>query len=55
MTRHKYIRNLTTVSVDREVVEQLKKLRKHKGEPLGEVIRRLVKEHLTRVREVVGY
>jgi len=44
LTRHRYIKRPTTIWVDSEVVEQLKKLRRSKGEPLGEVVRRLVKE-----------
>jgi predicted CopG family antitoxin len=56
MTRHRYISKPTTIWVERDVAEQLKKLRRHKGEPLGEVIRRLLKEHhASRAREVVGY
>jgi predicted CopG family antitoxin len=55
MTRHRYIGRPTSITVDREVVAALKKLRRHKGEPIGEVVRRLVDEHFARTREVVGY
>ena len=55
MARHRYLKEPKPVKVDKDLLEQLKKLRQHRGEPLGEVVRRLVKEHLTRVREVVGY
>jgi len=53
MGRRRYIKELTTVAVDKEVLEELKKLRLHRGEPLGEVVKRLVKAY--RMREVTGY
>jgi hypothetical protein len=53
MGRRRYIKELTTVAVDKEVLEELKKLKLHKGEPLGEVVRRLVKAY--RMKEITGY
>jgi predicted CopG family antitoxin len=50
MARPKYIRHRTTVTIDREVLEDLKKLRRRKEEPLNEVIKRLVKE-----KKLIGY
>jgi predicted CopG family antitoxin len=56
VTRHRYIRKPTTILVDRDVAEQLRKLRLNRGEPLGEVVRRLVEEYTRcRTREVYGY
>jgi hypothetical protein len=51
MPRYKYIKDGTTIWVDRSVVEKLKKLRKP-GEPLGETLRRILEKCLgVRVRE----
>jgi hypothetical protein len=44
--RIRYIRDPTTITVDREVLEALKKLRRYRGEPVGEVVRRILKEYL---------
>jgi predicted CopG family antitoxin len=52
--RIRYIRDPTTITVDRDVAEALKKLRRHRGEPVGKVVERLLREHLTR-EGVVGY
>jgi len=46
MARPRYIRDRTTITVDREVLEQLKKLRRSRGEPVGEVVRRILREYL---------
>lgn len=46
MGRIRYIRDPTTITVDREVLEALKKLRRYRGEPVGEVVRRILKEYL---------
>jgi hypothetical protein len=54
MMRRKYIKDGTTIKVDRSVAQKLKELRRSKGEPLGEVVRRVLEEYL-RMREVVGY
>jgi len=51
--RHRYIKQPTTIVIDKGVVEELKKLKLHRGEPLGEVVRRILREH--RVRSLVGY
>jgi predicted CopG family antitoxin len=53
MGRPRYYDDPTTVTVDRDVFLMLKKLKLRKGEPLGEVVRRLVKEHYT--KKLVGY
>jgi len=47
--RRRYIKHYTTVTVDREVLEQLKKLRKSPGEPLNEVVKRLIKNYGSRL------
>jgi hypothetical protein len=51
MPRYKYIKDGTTVWVDRSVVEKLRKLRRP-GEPLGETLRRILEKCVgVRVRE----
>jgi len=55
MARPKYIRDRTTITVDREVLEQLKSLRRHAGEPVGEVVRRILKEYLRLRPSVTSY
>mgnify|MGYP000700283462 CR=1 FL=1 len=52
MPRHRYIRDPTTITVDREVAEALKKLRRRQGEPLSEVVRRLLEEYMKRFKLV---
>ena len=54
MGRRRYIKKLTTVAVDKEVLEELKKLKLHRGEPLGEVVRRVLKEYL-RNKKIIGF
>jgi hypothetical protein len=53
MPRHRYIRNPTTLTLDRDTVEILRKLRRGRGEPLGEVVRRILAEYI-RSRRVTG-
>jgi len=55
MARHKYIKDRTTITVDREVLEELKKLRRHRGEPVGEVVKRVLREYLRSRPSVTGY
>jgi predicted CopG family antitoxin len=54
MPRIKYIQKRTTVTVDVSVLEELKKLRAREGEPLNNVIKRLI-EHYKRTRFLYGY
>jgi predicted CopG family antitoxin len=49
MPRRRVVKSRTTVTVDREVLEALKKLRRYSGEPLNEVIKRLIKNYATAV------
>jgi predicted CopG family antitoxin len=53
MPRHRYLHDPTTITVDRDVAEQLRKLRRSRGEPLGEVVRRILAEYM-RSRRVTG-
>jgi len=46
MPRHRYLHDPTTITVDRDVAEQLRKLRIRRGEPLGEVVRRILAEYI---------
>jgi len=46
MPRRRYVRSRTTVTVDHEVLEALKKLRRWRGEPLNEVIKRLLRNYV---------
>jgi len=45
MGRHRYLKNMTTIAVDKDVVQALKRLRRRPGEPLGEVVRRLLETY----------
>jgi predicted CopG family antitoxin len=54
MPRVRYIQRKTTVTVDVSVLEELKKLRTREGEPLNNVIKRLV-EHYKRTGLLYGY
>jgi hypothetical protein len=53
MPRHRYLHDPTTLTLDRDTVEILKKLRRSRGEPLGEVVRRILAEYM-RSRRVTG-
>jgi len=53
MPRRRYIREPTTVTVDRSTLEELKSLRRWRGEPLDSVIRRLIAEY--RRGRLLGY
>jgi len=53
--RHRYLKSKTTIAVDKETLEILKKLRKNKGEPVGIVVERIIKEYLTKKEKIVGY
>jgi len=55
MPRHRYLKSKTTIAVDKETLEILKKLRKNKGEPIGKVVERILKEYLTKKEKIVGY
>jgi predicted CopG family antitoxin len=54
MGRHRYLKNMTTIAVDRDVAQTLKRLRRRPGEPIGEVVRRLV-ETYRRLVKIEGY
>jgi len=45
MSRPRYIKDAAVVRVDRSILKQILGLRKHKGEPCNEVIKRLLGEH----------
>jgi len=53
--RIRYIRDPTTITVDREVLETLKKLKQRPAEPVGEVVRRILREYLRLRPSVVSY
>jgi len=54
MGRHRYLKNMTTIAVDRDVAQTLKRLRRRPGEPIGEVVRRLL-EAYQKLFRVEGY
>ena len=54
MPRKRYIQKKTTVTVDDSVLEELKKLKRWSGEPLNNVIKRLI-EHYKRTGLLYGY
>jgi hypothetical protein len=53
LPRRRYLRDPVKVAVDREVLEQLRRLRLHRGEPIGEVVRRILRAYLS--GRIVGY
>jgi hypothetical protein len=54
MARKRYIQRRTTVTVDASTLEELKRLRRRNGEPLDNVIKRLI-EHYKRASFFYGY
>jgi predicted CopG family antitoxin len=54
MPRKRYIHKKTTVTVDASVLEELKRLKRWKGEPLNNVVKRLI-EHYKRTSLLYGY
>jgi predicted CopG family antitoxin len=54
VARRRYIQRKTTVTVDASVLEELKRLKKWRGEPLNNVVKRLI-EHYERTGFLYGY
>jgi len=54
VARRRYIQKKTTVTVDASVLVELKALKKWSGEPLNNVVKRLI-EHYKRTGFLYGY
>jgi predicted CopG family antitoxin len=54
MPRKKCIKKKTTITVDASILEELKKMKKWRGEPLNNVVKRLI-EHYKRTGFLYGY
>jgi predicted CopG family antitoxin len=52
--RRRYIQRRTTITVDASLLEELRKLKRWEGEPLSNVVKRLL-EHYKRTGFLHGY
>jgi len=51
--RRRYIQRKTTITVDASLLEELKSLKRWEGEPLNNVVKRLLEEY--RRKKLVGF